>query len=194
MNRERGKQLALVALILVLLVVGGMRLSSFLPGSGGSVGGPGAAAAAGARGTSLEKVVELRLADLEIEPGEYSPGRDPFRYGTPPPPPPPPPPTVDPQDQARARDAALAAARARATSSAAPPRPQPPPVDVVYLGSFGSNRRRLAVFSDGNDIFNAMQGGVVKEKFIVEQVGYESVDLGFVGFPDAPPERLAVGG
>ena len=31
-------------------------------------------------------------------------------------------------------------------------------------------------------------------QFVVHDIGFESVDLTFVGFPDVPPERLGVGG
>ena len=136
-------------------------------------------------------MVELRVADLEREPGDYAPGRDPFRFGAPPPPsacrkPAP------PLDALRRAEEALAAQEQ--PEEATPPKPVPPPVDVVYLGSFGSEKQRLAVFSNGKAIFNVLEGGVLNEKFIVVRIGFESVDVGFVGFPDAPPERLAVGG
>jgi hypothetical protein len=50
------------------------------------------------------------------------------------------------------------------------------------------------VFSDGKTIYNALRGEILHGKFQVHAIGYESVDLTFVGFPDVPPERLAVGG
>ena len=54
--------------------------------------------------------------------------------------------------------------------------------------------RRLAVFSDGSEIFNVLEGDVLKEHFIVERIGYESVDVTFLGFPDVPARRLEIGG
>jgi hypothetical protein len=72
--------------------------------------------------------------------------------------------------------------------------PQPPPVDVTFLGSFGPPTRRIAVFTDGKTIYNAERGDTLSGKFVVHAIGFESVDLTFVGFPDVPPERLAVGG
>jgi hypothetical protein len=92
----------------------------------------------------------------------------------------------------RAEEEALAALEQ--PEEITPPKPVPPPVDVVYLGSFGSEKRRLAVFSDGKAIFNVLEGGVLNQKFVVVRIGFDSVEVGFVGFPDAPPERLAVGG
>ena len=55
-------------------------------------------------------------------------------------------------------------------------------------------RLRLAVFSDGQEIFNVPEGDVLKEKFVVVKIGLESADLGFVGFPDTPAKRLEIGG
>ncbi len=79
-------------------------------------------------------------------------------------------------------------------ASERPARPTPPPVDVVFLGSFGHEELRLAVFTDGNEIFNVSEGSVLKDKFLVVKIGFESADLGFVGFPDAPTQRLEIGG
>ena len=63
-----------------------------------------------------------------------------------------------------------------------------------YLGSFGPRDRRIAVFEDpaGGGVFNAREGETLQGKFIVDKIGYESVDLRFVGFPDEPPRRLGI--
>ena len=50
------------------------------------------------------------------------------------------------------------------------------------------------MFFDGSSIYNAGRGDVLNQKFQVVEIGLESVDLGFVGFPDEPPARLAIGG
>jgi hypothetical protein len=197
MTPERRKQLILAALVLVLLFVGWrlIRQSSngTVAAADRTVAGPiGGLAARNGVGNGEPLVVALRVADLEREPGDYAPGRNPFRFGSPPPPPPPPPPKRD--LDAERREAEARAAQQNEDEDDSPPQPVPPPVDVVYLGSIGPAQRRLAVFSNGKAIFNALEGGVVNEKFIVERIGLESVDVGFVGFPEAPPERLAVGG
>ena len=64
----------------------------------------------------------------------------------------------------------------------------------MFLGSFGPQTRRLAVFSDGAEIYNVLEGEVLKEQFVVVRIGFESADVGFVGFPDAPAKRLEIGG
>lgn len=72
--------------------------------------------------------------------------------------------------------------------------PPLPAVDLVYLGNFGPNTGPIAVFSDRDSIYNARVGDVIKEKFKLVQVGYESADLAYVDFPEAPAKRLEVGG
>ena len=85
----------------------------------------------------------------------------------------------------------MSAAAARAAEEAA--RPHPPEIDVRYLGSFGPRAHPIAVFADtGTNVYNAREGDTLEGKFIVQRIGYESVDLAFVGFPDVPARRLGV--
>ncbi|MEM6457091.1 MAG: hypothetical protein AAF772_18520 [Acidobacteriota bacterium] len=77
----------------------------------------------------------------------------------------------------------------------APAAPTPPPVDLALLGIFGPERRRIVTFRqlDGDAIINALEGEVVNGRFIVRRIGLESVDLGFVGFPEDLTERIGFG-
>ena len=145
------------------------------------------APAPGRRGTEepVREVVALASLDVGDVAEKYEPGRDPFRFYQPPaPPPPPPPPQVPPPPPRVAPEPA---------PPPAPVKPQPPPVDVQNLGRFGPEDDPIAVFSNGEEIYNVRTGGVIEGKFRVARIGYESADLGFVGFPDAAPERLPVG-
>jgi hypothetical protein len=184
----------------VVLVAGVARLVPLVRGAG-----PGAEAAgevageSGRSGEAVTEVLELRLADLTAQPGSYTAGRDPFRFGEPPPPPVPPGPTPEELAEiARQQEEAMAAQRLleeeQRRLAAIPPQPQPPQFTLVYLGSFGPERRRIAVFSDGKNIYNASEGDVLEGKFVVARIGFESVDVKFVGFPQEPPRRLAIGG
>ena len=181
------RQSLLLAILLAVLAVALWRSIPARRDSGGAGGSRRTAAAAAA--ASGVQVLELRLADLERETGEFRPGRDPFRYAEPERPAVPEP-VAPSAAEIRAREL-LAAARAEAAEPAAP---RPPAINVVYLGSFGPAERKIAVFSDEDTIYNASVGDVVSDKFILVQIGLESVDLKFVGFPDAPAQRLAVGG
>jgi hypothetical protein len=179
----------LVGLLVGLgLVQGGRMLVSSM--GEGALSLPIARSSQARRAAEAVRVAEVRELDLEsLRPstGVTAIGRDPFRYERlptlAPPPPPPPPPRPD-------RRSALAAAAAARAAAAGPATPS---IGVRFLGSFGNEKRRLAVFSDGETITNAMEGDTVQGRLIVDKIGLESVDLRFVERPDLPAERLAVG-
>jgi hypothetical protein len=151
---------------------------------------------AAARAVSARvELPELRLAERAVPPEDFEPGRDPFRFGTPPAPPPPPPPTAAELEAERLRREQAEAARqaAQAAQDLYNRTPHPPQVDIRFLGSFGPKNRRIAVFNDGTRIVNAVEGEILNGKFVVYKIGFESVDLKFVGFPNEPPTRLAAG-
>lgn len=145
----------------------------------------------------VEYVEELRVADLLGQAKSFTPGRDPFRFFVPLPPPPPKPrlPTQAELDRLREEQERLARERAaqQAAQMAEAAKPKPAPFTMTYLGSFGPPEKRLAVFTDGKTIHNAQQGEILDNKFIVAHIGYESVDIQFVGFSGVPALRLAVG-
>ncbi len=129
-------------------------------------------------------VVMVKLEDLSAGAATYEPNRNIFRYGqrqvAPPPPPPPrpeykppppPPPVVDP----------------------GPPVRRPPPVDFDLLGIFGPEKRRIAVLVDGKEIINALHGDVVKDQFIVNEIGLQWVEFRFVDFPEDETTRIEIG-
>lgn len=141
----------------------------------------------GAQTEAVDRVVELRSASLDSVPSEYQPGRDPFRFYQPPrkaPPPTPPPKPVERKPPP---------VRPVETRPPEPQGPQPPPIEVSYLGSFGPTERPIAVFTDGEEIYNVRLGDVMDGKFRVVNIGYESVDLAFVNFPEVPAKRLPIG-
>lgn len=181
MRRLRGREKVLLGLLLAVASVQGVRFLLPFVGDGGldGVAGTGDSGARQvASGVELAEVLKLDLDALEGGSVEIEIGRDPFRFAAPPPPPPRPAPPPLPRPMA----------------PPPPHGPQPPPVDVTFLGSFGPPKRRIAVFTDGKVIYNAERGDTLGGKFVVHAIGFESVDLTFVGFPEVPPERLAVGG
>jgi hypothetical protein len=193
---KRQRQQALLAVLAVLLLIaGGRRLSSIF--TAGDAGG----GASGARTVSrsgeewramLPLVEELQVEALAVESDAYSEGRDPFEIGRPAPAP-------QPRPSAEELRRRIEAARQQRTAEVKPaprppPGPRPPAIDVVYLGSFGSEETRLAVFTDGSEIFNVPEGETLKDKFVVVKIGMESADVGFVGFPNTPAKRLEIGG
>jgi len=149
----------------------------------------------------VEEVVDLRIAELGGTARDYRPGRDPWRFKVPPPPPtPPPPPPPKPPTAAELRareEAARLLAEQQAAANAARlaemNKPKPPPFTLQYLGKFGPEERPIAVFTDGKNILNVQEGEVIQGKFIVGQIGFESVEIQFVDFPNWPSQRLPVG-
>jgi len=143
-----------------------------------------------------DRVSVLRMADLERVPPVLKAGRDPWRFVDPPPPPPvmPRPPSAEElrrmeEERRRAEEAARLAAAEAARLAAIP---KPPEFNMEYLGFFGPPEKKIAVFSNGKTTVNALEGAVIDNKFIVAHIGYESVDIRFVGFPGTPPKRLGV--
>jgi hypothetical protein len=138
-------------------------------------------------------IVAVRTAELDQVPPPFEVGRDVFRYGPPPAPPKPPPPTAaELEAMRRAAEARRIENETRALEAAIP---RPPAVTLRYLGNFGPKDGKIAVLASGTgqQIWNARVGDVVDGKFVLREIGFESVLLGFVGFEDHPPARLAVG-
>lgn len=201
MSTDQRKRVLLGALLVVMLAIVWRQVGPRFGGGGGAsdVGSRARSATNGAIVSVLDlpEVVELRLGDLEKMAGQFRPGRDPFRFGEveaveaeP---------TADEAADAEREAAALEAMRRamearRSQTSAAPSRPALPDLEVKFLGSFGPRQKRLAVFSDGDEIFNVLEGGILKRHFVIRQIGFESVDVGYANYPDEPPIRLAVGG
>ncbi len=72
------------------------------------------------------------------------------------------------------------------------PTPKPPDVTFKFLGSFGPKEHPIAVIQQGDEVFNARTGDTLFGKFVLRKVGYESIDVGFVGFADSETKRLAI--
>lgn len=71
-----------------------------------------------------------------------------------------------------------------------PPPPTPPAIPFQFTGTFGSTRQPVAVLVEGDRLSLVRSGDVVDEKFIIRNVGFESIDVGFVGFPETEVRRL----
>ncbi len=190
---EAGSNRPRPLLLVLLAIVAAVAAWRYLPSFGGGTDVT-RTTSADLRSPVIE-VLELAAHTLDEPAPEGEQARDPWSFGsrpaprrtapeaTPPEPAPQPVPAVVPKQQTRPKPP--------------PPKPvgpRPPAVDVVYLGTLGRDDDPVAVFSDGSEIYNALTGDLVKDQFEVQRIGYESVDLGFVGFPDEPPVRLAIGG
>ena len=72
------------------------------------------------------------------------------------------------------------------------PTPVPPEISFKFIGTFGPKDQPIAVLVSGDQLVNARAGDVVFERFILRNVGYESVDIGFVGYPPSVTKRLGI--
>ena len=194
MNISKRERHLLLLLALVAAGIGLQRLWGLASNTTAPALGPPGAPGRRPRATPSalpSEVVVLRDDLLEPKPRPFEVGRDLFRFG-----PPPPPPGPTPEQLEQLRRAAEEQRRASAEAARLAAVPRPPEVNLRYLGSFGPDGAKIAVFvaPGGREVLNARVGDVLEGKFIVARIGFESVDLEFVGFPDAPARRLGVGG
>lgn len=171
-----------------LALILGLILVALLAYRGGLFKGAGPRLFGGGGGISkveVGDVAEVDFDSLSKKPREFHLGRDPWRYAT------------------SSTTTVPRVLPTRTTTSTIPilrqapeeSLPVPPDIDVIFLGSFGPPGGRIAVFTDDSDaIYNALVGDVLKGKFRVVQILYESVDLEYVGFPNVEPARLPMGG
>jgi len=159
---------------------------------------------------------------LDAQTGSYKSDRNLFAYKEPPPPPPPPPPKAPPDrdhdgipdfkdncpdvynpDQADSDHNGIGDACDKAWQEYMrlhPPPPPPPPVPVPpqftykYIGTFGSPSNPIATFSGNGQIINVRTGDTIDGRFVLRNIGIESVDIGYVGFPPDVHTRVPIGG
>jgi len=167
-----------------LLLVIGWRYVPGLFDSRGGLSGSGRSGSQERPSLADLFLVEPKLEALEAQASQYEPGRNIFGYASKPAPPPPKPPPPRPPPQVVRQPPPVPTQT----------QPTPPPVTVELLGIFGTEKRRIAVLSDGTNLLNMIEEGVIDNKFIIHHIGFESVDLKFVDFPDAEPHRLMIGG
>jgi hypothetical protein len=139
---------------------------------------------AGHLGThSGERVAVLHLADLDRIPSSSARGRDLWTFVNPLPPP-----IVHTLPLSNRQGPVAEAPLPKLT----PPSPHPADFDLQYLGRFGPPDKQIAVFAKGKAILNKQEGEVIDNQFIVAHIGYEAVDIRFVGFPDLPAKRVGL--
>lgn len=137
---------------------------------------------------SPEDVPIITQRDLEPPPGVRDrQGRNIFDFRAPTAPPPPNPTPAPPPPPAPGSPAFVGPLPPPPPT----PTPAPPEIPFKFIGTFGPKERPIAVLVAGDQAVNARAGEVVFDRFILRRVGYESVDIGFVGF--APSETRRVG-
>jgi hypothetical protein len=69
------------------------------------------------------------------------------------------------------------------------PTPVPPEISFKFIGTFGPKEAPIAVLIQSDQLVNARAGDVVYDRFILRSIGYESVEIGFVGYPPSVTKR-----
>ena len=105
----------------------------------------------------------LRLASLTAQKPQPEGGeRDPFRFGERPAPP--------------VEHRAGAAAPTRPQMPTGPP--PPPPIALKFIGLVDTaDQRKIAVLSDGQNVFYGREGEVVEGRYRIKRIGAESIEM-----------------
>jgi hypothetical protein len=137
------------------------------------------------------RVTPEQLPDIDTEALHRTPSgaadakRDLFKFREPPPPPPKPrPPAYTPPGSS--------AFIGPLPPPPPPPPPTPPAIPFQFTGTLGPAREPIAVLVQGDRLILARRGEIVGGRFVIRNIGYESVDVGFVGFPEQNVQRIPV--
>jgi hypothetical protein len=143
-----------------------------------------------ARPVVPEEIPPLTARDLEphLRAGAVDTGRDLFDFREPTPTPPPTPTPAPPPPPAPGQPGFVGPL----PPPPPPPTPVPPTIAFQLIGIFGPKERPIAALRSGDLITTARKGDVVFGQFTIQSVGYESIDVGFVGFPPAETRRLPI--
>jgi hypothetical protein len=188
-DAEKTRLALLLAVLVLVAVIGLMRLWG-----GDVLVGAGSKLQETAYSPRKVPVLLSQTAEPAAASDDERDHRNPFTYG----PPPTPTPDLTPKPTATPRPTPVPVTPAPTPTCCPPtPRPRPPAFDREYIGHFGPLRLRVAAFRkkpvdpDGiKEIEVAAIGEVLDNKFIVRDIGLESVLIGFVGFDPSEDTRV----
>jgi hypothetical protein len=185
MPRRRRQEILLGVLVLVLAGVLGWRWQE--RAGGGPAPTPSAPAALSSRAQPPAATVpEVGLKELQQErPEPVEALRDPFRFEVKRPPPPSPMP---------AGGATPPGAETLPPPSPPPP-PPPPPIPFKFIGLVDSQTRpnKLAVLSDGREVFYGREGDIIDGRYRILKIGVESIELAYLDGRGRTTIRLSGG-
>ena len=72
------------------------------------------------------------------------------------------------------------------------PTPRPPEITFKFVGTFGPKGHPIAVIQEGDKVYNVRAGDILFDKFVLRNVGYESIDIGFVGYSETESRRIGI--
>jgi hypothetical protein len=165
------RQLGVLAVLLLVLAAVLMYNQAPAPGTTGRAAATRARPAREAGADSpigVVKLPALSAAGAELEAAERNPFR--FRPVAPPAPAPPPAPPAGP--------GAVAGAAGPAVPSGPPP---PPPITLRFIGVVEQNTRlKVAVLSDGRNVFYGKEGDAIEGRYRILRIGPESIDMAYL--------------
>ncbi len=174
--KARRQRLLLAALVVVLAAA---LWWSFGSTGGGSLAPPASArarptgpAGVGGRRGDVAAVVEPVALDALQSPGPEpaESGRNPFRFQSKAAPAP-------PDDNASAAPNAAPGAAPIAQGPTGPP--PPPPIPLRFIGTVDELARhlKLAVLSDGRNVFYGREGDIIEGRYRIVRIGVESIEM-----------------
>ena len=167
------KQLGILAGLLVLLVVALVYNRDGDPVSATTVvpvRGSGAVRAGRAIEVDLVRLDALTRARIEPQAGN----RNPFRFRAVAPP--------APETSIAARPNAGASGPAPTGPPMPVGPPPPPPIALKFIGVVeqASSRLKLAVLSDGRNVFYGKEGDTIEGRYRIERIGVESIEMAYI--------------
>jgi hypothetical protein len=167
------RQLALLAALLVVLAaLLWFDWPQMLAGSGAGTSPPrGTTARAPTDPTPPRTVADVGLAALDAPaPAPVDSGRNPFRFA----------PRARPID-----DSGGGPAIPPPVMEPPPPRVPsgPPPIPLRFIGLVdapGAQSPRLAVLSDGRNVFHGREGDIIDGRYRIVRIGVESIEMSYV--------------
>lgn len=161
--------LAVLAVLIVYLVLPAVSGGGSTPAQS-SERGASAPAAARAGRAPQQPVVDVRLerlTDGAADPLED--GRNPFRMG----------PAAPPPGQAASRPAGPPTPAQPAAPTGPPPPPAVPTIPLKFIGIVTATGRagKMAVLSDGRNVFSGREGEIVDGRYRIVRIGEESIQI-----------------
>lgn len=171
MGTRRTQTIVLCAVLAVLAVVLWYQARTPAGTAAPASNGERPRATSGAPGqTSTSAVAQVKVDELAApRPAPGGNDRNPFQFKpkAPPPPPPAPKPTV-PQPM---------------ISEVVPPvdtgPPPPPPIRVKFIGVVEKEGKKIAVLSEGGNVFSGVEGQIADGRFLIIKIGVESIELSY---------------
>jgi len=174
----------IVLLAALTAVLGGLVVFVVLPAITGRAATPVTAAppapprpaAPGRAETTRREVVGVRLGQLGASVAEPTPhGRNLFRMGSPPAPP-------GSDSGTRTATPAPAVPVGPVAPSGPPPPPPLPPIPYRFIGivTAGGQPGKIAVLSDGKNVFSGREGAIVDGRYRIVRIGEESIQMEYV--------------